>query len=145
MGDFRDGHSNTLLISESLTQLQNGVTWYQTNDSKKGEKWFNVMTWLYAHDGPNKYLDKQNASIPSDVAAPMKINGGDRKSKLPQSAATARPSSGHPGGVNVMFADGRGAFIAEDVDYYVLSAVDDAPRYPFGHAGSHVHLAGFGL
>jgi prepilin-type N-terminal cleavage/methylation domain-containing protein/prepilin-type processing-associated H-X9-DG protein len=31
----------------------------------------------------------------------------------------ARPSSNHPGGMNMVFADGRGTFVSEQIEYYV--------------------------
>lgn len=36
---------------------------------------------------------------------------------------TARPSSNHPGGVNVVFAAGNGRFVREDMDYIVYCAL----------------------
>ena len=117
--DFQDGMSNTILFSESRTHYLNSVTWDTINDSTLEQKWFHVMTWLYAHDGDPTLLDNEYQGAPTPVSPDMRINGGLRKSTTPITAETARPSSNHPAGVNIAFTDRHVMFLRDDIDYHV--------------------------
>ncbi len=91
--DIVDGKSSTIVFSENLQ----ATTW----DSV--QPYETIFVWHAAAQPTPEIL----------------INGGDLK--LPVTAATARPSSKHRGGVNVAFADTHVIFLREDIDYAVYA------------------------
>lgn len=93
--DFKDGESKTLLFSESL---QAGL-WSQSDNK--------ITTTFVWHS--------------TSPTAEMRINGNKRLATL--KPETARPSSWHPGGVNVAFADGSTIFISEQISYLIYQAL----------------------
>jgi prepilin-type N-terminal cleavage/methylation domain-containing protein/prepilin-type processing-associated H-X9-DG protein len=70
-----------------------------------------------------------NADVIPPTYAPMKINAQAKNAPSPlaynamggDGLAYSRPSSSHPGGVNVMFCDNHYRFIAEDIQYHVYT------------------------
>lgn len=90
-----DGLENTLLISENLNAGQT----FEPTEPQVG------LIWI------NSYVD--------GVATrdPARLLGINEFSSLDDSYRTARPSSYHPGGVNVAFADGSTLFLSERIDY----------------------------
>lgn len=80
----------------------------------------NVFVWLYADQsatGANNGLNNSNPVFPE-----MKINGaptGYYHDQLPLIVETLRPSSYHPGGANVVYADGSTGFLNENINYVV--------------------------
>jgi prepilin-type processing-associated H-X9-DG protein len=89
--DKYDGKSNTILFSENLQ----ATTWDSTKPYET------IFVW---HPTTQPTKD-------------MLTSGGDLKS--PVTAATARPSSKHRGGVNIAFADTHVIFLKDTVDYRV--------------------------
>lgn len=60
------------------------------------------------------------------VASVHKINGGDVynvRMSAANMADIARPSSLHPGGVNVGYADGHVVFVTDSIDYRIYQAI----------------------
>ena len=57
------------------------------------------------------------SATPDPPPANVRINEGIDEPTPGTSPLTARPSSRHPGGVNVIFCDGHHRFIADGVDY----------------------------
>ena len=97
--DFYDGRSTTLLFSENVqatrwNDLDNDPTANNTNYKQNA-----VFVW---HDAPNTN---------------RLINGNKRTAGL--NADTCRPSSYHPGGVIVAFADGSARYMRDNIDYHV--------------------------
>lgn len=85
-----DGPSNTILLSENIQADQ----WHNFG------KYNNCMVW-WDSDDPTR-----------------RINGNKNVTASP-SDANARPSSNHPGGVNVAFADTHTQWLRQDIDYGV--------------------------
>jgi prepilin-type N-terminal cleavage/methylation domain-containing protein len=137
--DLRDGQSNTLLYAENLlatdwdyvTFLANAGSANRHLQSRIGVG----FVWLYTLD---------NSSVPTTnpVGAPLfylqdnplyaeaKINSVKPFSSMDNSQAMvaltpsmARPSSFHPGIVNVVFADGRTTTLSERIAYHVYQAL----------------------
>lgn len=142
--DIREGQSSTLLLSENVLVRR----WYipgkfydpiykpfydPTNSfdpypllqpaeaSQTTLLPSNVFTWLYADrmaaGGANSGINGASPVFPE-----MKVNGapaGFYHDQLPLIVETMRPSSFHPGGSNVVYADGRTGFLNETVDYVV--------------------------
>lgn len=112
--DIKDGNSNTLMLSENLLAgnwdtwdtaippVQFGVTPW-TLSSGQGGPYFPVtgFVWLYAPTNPRAIND-----VPKSVTSLTSIE-------------YCRPSSNHPGGVNVGFAGGHVRFMNEQIDYQV--------------------------
>ncbi|HTN76777.1 MAG TPA: DUF1559 domain-containing protein [Pirellulaceae bacterium] len=93
---FKDGLTNTLLISENVqANLWDDVA--DGSTAVANDKISTVFVWW----------DSETAN--------RKINGNKNTATL--SADTARPSSHHPGGVNAAFADGHTVWLKQDIAY----------------------------
>ena len=124
-----NGVSNTLMLSENiqagpyvaggpfdndnpLSYDNSGSTW-SFSDAER----LTGFVWMV---GPT-FTPK--ASGPQDPKFALKINGDKLKRYVPTPANPdylhARPSSNHPGGVNVAMCGGETFFMREDVDYPV--------------------------
>jgi prepilin-type N-terminal cleavage/methylation domain-containing protein/prepilin-type processing-associated H-X9-DG protein len=102
---LKDGNSTTLMLSE------------------------NIQATIWSHAVPNDqtleeevafvFRDEPGAFDPNGevVGERWRINGMKANS---EPGKTPRPSSNHPGGVNVAFCDGRTLFLKEDIGYWVL-------------------------
>lgn len=90
-----DGTSYTLLLSENLQAGR----WTDTTEASVGMLWF---------DSPGKF---------------GRINAGAKADDLRSRLETARPSSRHPGGVNVSFCDGHIQFLSDDMYYGVYQLI----------------------
>jgi len=106
-----DGLSNTLLYSENIQATQ----WDAVGKMATVFVWHDTLT-------PSTY-QKINYNKTTTVALNEDL---------------ARPSSFHPGGVNVAFCDARVIFLREDVDYWVLQQLmtsvheeSDAPNLTY--------------
>ena len=123
IADFRDGTSNTLLFSESLTAFLTSPKVQWTDVSPAGSKYANVFVWYNAIEvaatsaGLNQPVGGQ-ARQGIDVAADMRINSSTDLEPI-DITIYARPSGEHPGGVTVVFADRHTTFLREDIDYHV--------------------------
>ena len=120
-----DGASNTVMYSENL---QAGW-WVHTGDvdeigqtAAHRNRLSTMLYYLYVQ-APQQTLGQ---TAPATMLTPeMKINGRRRSVNL--RPETARPSSEHPGGVNMAFCDGRVAFVSQKMDYHVYVSLM-APR-----------------
>jgi prepilin-type N-terminal cleavage/methylation domain-containing protein/prepilin-type processing-associated H-X9-DG protein len=139
LSDFRNGSSNTLMVSESLLHTQwDPPLWWSGPLNANGQSGVDAgFCWLYASEtnvssvGP--ISDVGSVQATTRVTNKMRINynkntltstGGD--------VELARPSSLHPGGVNVMFADGHGQFLGDGIEYHFyqqLMTPDDHKSY----------------
>jgi prepilin-type processing-associated H-X9-DG protein len=96
--DERDGTGQTLMLSENL----DAAKWTDTDEARVGFVW--VANQVDGEPNPGNLLHRINAER----------GLGDGSIRF------ARPSSNHPGGVNVMYCDGRSEFLTETIDYLVL-------------------------
>jgi hypothetical protein len=94
-----DGSEHTLLLSENL---DSGL-WIDHEESRVGLLWVPHLV-----DGQPD---------PGDQLLRINEQGG----KGDGSIRFARPSSFHPGGVNVVFASQRSQFLSQDIDYVVYA------------------------
>lgn len=144
-GHWLDGRDNTLSLSENLDATRfdyAGWGGFRTNHSpddlidtdfvsdQKDHLWNPVFRW-YPNDGTDRIINSGNAKcpnlngqncIPKD-ASPLRSSSGATQSYQMQQEGDARPSSNHPGGVNVVFASGRADFLRENIDYKVFRAL----------------------
>ncbi|MCH2130589.1 MAG: DUF1559 domain-containing protein, partial [Pirellulaceae bacterium] len=137
LGDIRNGTSNTLLFSENL------IAELWTSYDQGGL--YSTFVWLYvASDNPPVFDNNRISSAPNSAPSPMmRINGErtvylafeDLGSDYNQIVEGLRPSSNHPGGVNVIFADSHGRFITDEIDYHVyqhlMTPNGDASDMPY--------------
>lgn len=93
-----DGTTNTLLLSENVNAGSYADLAVGATETFNGFVW-----WPQATVEPNKKINGE-----TDPTAP-----GYRP------IWNARPSSDHPGGVNVVFCDGHTRFLSQDIDYRV--------------------------
>ena len=93
-----DGLALTLLVSENLAAPTYG-------QSTPVQEYLNTMVFLHPE--------------PTDPQA--QLNGSEDRITAPgtQNYLLARPSSFHVGGFNVVFANGNGRFLSEQIDYEV--------------------------
>jgi prepilin-type processing-associated H-X9-DG protein len=94
---FKDGVSNTLMLSENIQATK----WSQTEEID--------IAFVFEH--MESRLDQQGEP---------KAQGTAINSMKSDTARRPRPSSNHPGGVNVAFCDSRTMFLREDIAYRVL-------------------------
>lgn len=135
MTDLRDGASNTLLYSENLLadNWSSPTRLMASPDRVGGAREARIrvgFVWLYTLDSPNNVPNPPPPQfVPplfylsdNPAYAEAKINGLNNIAQggLP---STARPSSFHPGIVNVVFADGRTTSISERISYHVYQAL----------------------
>jgi prepilin-type N-terminal cleavage/methylation domain-containing protein/prepilin-type processing-associated H-X9-DG protein len=99
-----DGLSTTLLLSENL----DATSW--PNDIVLERTYSALVFWP---PDPNT-----GRFPPKDV---HRING--EKINVATPYDTTRPSSNHLGGVNVLFADGHGRFVRQDIEYGLYCAL----------------------
>jgi prepilin-type N-terminal cleavage/methylation domain-containing protein/prepilin-type processing-associated H-X9-DG protein len=125
LSDFRNGSSNTLMASESLlaaTWMPGGPTSTSFMTTHPG---FDAgFCWLYATEGsvtgPGDISPLAQGTAGSAVTPEMRINyEKNTLTSTDGSVELARPSSLHPGGVNVMFADGHGQFLGDGIEYHI--------------------------
>jgi prepilin-type processing-associated H-X9-DG protein len=93
-----DGTTCTLLLSESL----DAGSWALTDKRAL----YSGTTSLWWNQPPNGTSD-------------YKINGDRIGPNSVHRYVYCRPSSKHPGGVNILFCDGHSRFLADDIDYKV--------------------------
>jgi len=121
LSDFRNGSSNTLMASESLLAenwVPGGLFYSALPGLDAG------FCWLFATEtsvtGPGDISPLAQGASGSAVTPEMRINY--EKNTLTSTGGNveyARPSSVHPGGVNVMFADGHGQFLGDGIQYHI--------------------------
>jgi prepilin-type N-terminal cleavage/methylation domain-containing protein/prepilin-type processing-associated H-X9-DG protein len=126
------GDSYTLLASENTLGIvaSNSTGWLQTSGPNTvqyaGFCWQSTNT---ANVAQQVNGDKSDATPPNSTTAPGAVL-----------TDYARPSSNHPGGVNVAFCDGHIHFLRQDVQYYVyqvLMAANPAKAdFPSGSTAS---------
>lgn len=143
MSDLQDGASSTVLFSENITVPAGSQFRFWTLDGK----WYgfrananlvggttgcdalhgfgyNVIGFNYYSEVPPSQ-PPLNAPNPAVLGAPtsaMLINGEKDESFLANSIYL-RPSSHHPGGVNMAFADGHTQYVSEKIPYYVYQQI----------------------
>jgi prepilin-type processing-associated H-X9-DG protein len=86
-----DGTANTILLSENV----DAIHWEDTR-----EPWTTIV-WK------------------ADGEFPINVEAGRREGRTLLDYSYSRPSSFHAGGVNVVYTDGHGQFLREDIEYWV--------------------------
>lgn len=127
ISDLTDGASNTALFSENLTAA-NWTTLILGFPSST-QPTSTIMVWLHVSEpgyavppvwDPNPTT--KTAIAPGVLARHMKVNG-DLPASMPFPAELWRPSSNHPGGVVMSFADTSTRFISDTVAYHVYQSL----------------------
>ncbi len=124
ISDINDGQSNTLLFAENLMSGLWGEG--HVNGYGHDRQLATTFVWLYATDG-NVTCMTAGAPVPTTtVTSAMRVNGDRKQFANPPpigsvafDPTTARPSSWHSGGANVVYADKHTGFLSERLDYDV--------------------------
>ena len=132
--DFRDGASNTLLLTENhqakpwhivkFTNHNNHLTDIQMVDGKEVIDYPTASRYL--HGCVFHFEDDQLFAGAPRVNPLHKINGGDvyhLTMNASNASDLARPSSLHTGGVNMAMADGSIRYVVESIDYRVYQSL----------------------
>lgn len=159
---WADGREHTLALSENLDAMRfDFAAWsgfgrsgenfpidheYAT-EAQQDRAWSPVFLWADETSVPEQILINGPSEVCYDPPGPPEgLCGCENASPLRYSSTCddeyersrsmrARPSSEHPGGVNVSFSAARAAFIAEDIDYTVWRAMmtpnDERSDSPF--------------
>ena len=130
MTDLQDGATQTILFSENLQS----TLWFSTGFPGDPNRLANTIVWLYATDKPIGQRVPPWPAPTNQITLEMRINGeADKIAKgnpfLAPTAYTARPSSGHGGGVMVAFADGHTQFLNNEIDYAVYQSLMTPDNY----------------
>ena len=131
----QDGTTNTLMVSENLDQTQDPNFAYRTNwmpttgDRQTSGGGGGVpgqrLIEPFEREVGFVWMDSASPSGPLPQIPWNRINGKytrGQSSNYPLGDG-ARPSSNHPGGVNVVFCDSHTRFLREDIDYLVYWAL----------------------
>lgn len=112
-----DGQGATFLISENV----NAVSWLMNGT---GEETLQCMLWTTQ---PN-WLGADPSGVQFGINKDMQRytdeelrSQGQNSPNSAQLLSIARPSSNHSGGVNVIFADGHGEFVGDDMHPYIYA------------------------
>ena len=109
---LQDGTSNTLLLSENL----DAPDWLQFDEGGRLREPMEMevaFVWRDAEQPRGPLPPSPTCRINGDPSAESQLPNWDK----------ARPSSNHPGGVNVVFCDSHTRFLREDIDYLVYCAL----------------------
>jgi prepilin-type N-terminal cleavage/methylation domain-containing protein/prepilin-type processing-associated H-X9-DG protein len=128
--DLRDGTSSTLLFSENLIARPWGyvnTTEYARRVGSYGNRIDTGMVWLYKSEIPNQYRGTDRPAPPAPIAE-ERVNGRKYEVNMsgtldPSFISLARPSSGHSGVVNAVFADGHTGTLSDDTPYHVYTSL----------------------
>jgi len=132
LADMRDGTSHSVLASEVISgkhDVWNGTDRY---DARGLWSWPSMGSNKYTHrNTPNSSAGDNMCDLSygpecvhqPDNGMPCEYTGN---CDIPPRQAAAR--SRHPGGVNVVFADGHGSFVGDSIDsqtWKLLASIDD--------------------
>ncbi len=113
-----DGADTTLLITENV----DSGSWTDDQESRVGFVW--VAETIHGEPDPGDLLLRIN----------QQVGEGDGNIKF------ARPSSYHPGGVNVLYASQRTAFLTESIDYLIYTQLMSSNSGQLRQAGTNKRI-----
>jgi prepilin-type processing-associated H-X9-DG protein len=126
-----DGLQNTMLLTENV----DAGNYMDADEARVGVLWCPKGTVDLSKDPPNLSPPDEN----------MRINHGRGTARgAADVAAFARPSSNHPGGVNMVFCDGHVKFVSDQIDYWVYCSLMSTNGSRVRETGSDVIVPGFG-
>ena len=145
-----DGLENTVLMSENV----DAGNWTDTTEAKVAMVWNGAGTVNLNTEPPNLSPPDDNMRINRGIGM-SELDGGNvratanqdsnNSSSSSQSTTFARPSSYHPGGVNMAFCDGRVQFFSDQGDYYVYCLLMSTNGQRVRLPGSNKVLPNFGI
>ena len=112
-----DTHAINVYVNAPALTPYSGGTGYPDYETPQGIVWFNIP-------------DGHTGSFPLNQGANGLTPGTPGLSNSQATGDTARPSSPHPGGFNITYADGHTTFMSQDVAYQVYAELM-TPNGPF--------------
>ncbi|MGE0761444.1 MAG: DUF1559 domain-containing protein [Pirellulaceae bacterium] len=123
LSELHDGASNTAVFSENLVAANWNVLLSSFPVPSTPLTPSSTMVWLHvAESGVTATTNYTTKTVlaAGTLQPHMKINGEGNPT---YSAEVWRPSSNHPGGVNMSFADGNTRFVSENIAYHVYQSL----------------------
>jgi prepilin-type processing-associated H-X9-DG protein len=117
IGDIRDGTTNTIVMSEYLTGLPES----EYPDDFRGVHWIDAPGYsqLYTQSAPNSSSPDLFAGWRCYDRPELNLPCADSNDQEGTAAARSR----HPGGVNVLLADGSVRFVSQMIDLHTWQAL----------------------
>jgi prepilin-type N-terminal cleavage/methylation domain-containing protein/prepilin-type processing-associated H-X9-DG protein len=119
-----DGTATTMMLSENV----DSGNWTNFWESRVGFVWQAGVLNGVAAPVPSQVNGQNTDNLPTNISTPQGFEGllliNEKFGEYDTAPAGgqplfARPSSYHPGGVNVTFCDGHTQFVADTIDYIV--------------------------
>lgn len=132
-----DGSTNTLMLSENIGANQWDATWLFTGTGQSPGECEGGFVWDYQDLPPSDPTEILDRPINRDRIQREVIGAAE--------VELARPSSRHPGGVIVAFADGHTQFLSEEIDHLVYGLLCSPHGKKTKEPGSSVRLRDLGL
>lgn len=112
-----DGTTNTLVISENVDSGNWNEIEYSPADGLMSEARIGFVWWPQDPQSPPEFTRINDRPGDSLTVESETITGWPYSNR----AYFGRPSSFHPGGVVVVFADGHTSFLADTIEYYIYA------------------------
>ena len=129
-----DGLQNTILMTENV----DGGNYTEVDETRVGVLWNAKGTIDAAKNPPHMQPLDDNMRINHGIG----MSQTDIGRKL-EPATFARPSSYHPGGVNIVFCDSHLKFVSNQIDYYVYCLLMSSDSQYVREPGSQQEIPGF--
>ncbi len=113
---IRDGANSTIMLTENIHKDYDDTgapfTWARGTEQQVGVVWV-------VNTNPEPVDDLSQATIADQARINQLGDVNDADSLAPNLPYLARPASQHRQGVNVVYCDGHGQFLSQDIDYIV--------------------------
>jgi prepilin-type processing-associated H-X9-DG protein len=134
-----DGQSTTVMITENI----DATLWTSTSSIRIGFVWLDIESNRRGQFGINSNKGDGPAVVPPGSPPFWEVVYGEQEFRF------SRPSSNHPGVVNVAFCDAHVRTIGESIDYLVWAqlmtswgarATNSLTKAPPQHVQVHKHV-----
>jgi type II secretory pathway pseudopilin PulG len=114
-----DGSSNTLMVSENIESITNGVSWGMATPSSTAASVSDYDEYDLGFQWDGTTTGTPNYKINSQLISPVPVPTFAAFT-FESSTVTMPPSSRHGSGVVVSYCDGRQEFLRDDINYNIF-------------------------